>query len=319
MATTKSDTLNYRGVLYTLGLNATPFLNMIGGLNGGRREASATFSTSVTGTTSASAQTVQSEDTAGSAGTPTTYTKTQSTNTTQIMKRDAEVTFKKAGNGAFMGGVNNGENPSQPDSLRWQRDMAIKQLAKDVDYSFLQGTYVAPASTATAGKTRGIIEAITTNTTSASSANLSKALVDGLLDDMSLAGAPMDNLVIVVNGAQKVKISNIYGFAPTDRNVGGVNIKQLETDFGNIGVVLEQNMPTTTLLIAEMSVVVPVFNPISFDSEQGVVGATSEGGADVIWVPTGITSAKFGGFYYTQIGLDYGPEEWHGTLTSLAV
>ena len=36
--------------------------------------------------------------------------------------------------------------------------------------------------------------------------------------------------------------------------MGGTNIKQLETDFGNIGIVLDRFMPQTAVLAAELSV-----------------------------------------------------------------
>ena len=118
MALTKSDILNYRGNLYIVGQNQTPFLSMIGGLNGGKRVPSPEFSTSVEGATNSASQNTQSEDIASAAGTPTTYTKTPKNNTVQIMKYDAAVTFRKSSssNGWF-GGLNNAEAGSSPDSL----------------------------------------------------------------------------------------------------------------------------------------------------------------------------------------------------------
>jgi hypothetical protein len=317
MALTKSDTLNYRGTLYAVGQNQTPFLNMIGGLNGGRREPSPEFSLTVESSTTSAAQTVQTEDASVAAGTPTTFTKSQTSNTTQIMKRDAAVSFKKAAARVWASGLNNGESVSTPDSLTFQRNMALLQLAKDVDYSFIQGTYAQATNTATAAQTRGIMAGISTNATAAAGAVLTKALVDTMLKGMYNSGALFQNVVIFVPATQKVVLSNIYGYAPTDRNVGGVNIQQIETDFGLIGVSLEPNMASDDIAAVEMSVCTPVFNPVVFDEGNGAM-VDLVSGQDLIWVRTAVTSAQYGGFYYTQIGLDYGVETYHGKITGLA-
>jgi hypothetical protein len=132
-------------------------------------------------------------------------------------------------------------------------------------------------------------------------------------------GAPFQNPVIMVNAYQKQILSDIYGYAPMDRNIGGLDIKQIETDFGMMGVLFDPFMTTSVLQIAELSVCSPVFVPFGFAPDGGVqaVNSTYEG-LDVAWVPTGVTAAARGGFWYSQLGLDYGPEEYHGKITSLA-
>jgi len=83
-----------------------------------------------------------------------------------------------------------------------------------------------------------------------------------------------------------------------------VNISQIETDFAMLGVVWAPQMPTDTLLIAEMSVCSPVFCPVPgkgllFYEELSRSGAAEKG------------------HIYGQMGLDYGPEEYHGKITSI--
>ena len=75
-------------------------------------------------------------------------------------------------------------------------------------------------------------------------------------------------------------------------------------------------VPAATMLIADMSICRPVFVPVSFDGEDFVVDMSA--GSDVLWVPTAITAAQKGGFFYAQAGIDYGAEEYHGTITDLA-
>ena len=129
-------------------------------------------------------------------------------------------------------------------------------------------------------------------------------MVEELLREMATNGATFGNMVAFCGAFQKQAISKLYGYAPESRNVGGLNINQIETDFCQLGVVWDPFMPAGTILIADMSVVSPVFCPYE--------------GQIISDVPVAQTTAKKGGFLYAQVGLDYGPEEYHGTLTGLA-
>jgi hypothetical protein len=318
MAYTDADTANYRGELYLIGNYQTPFLSSIGGLNTGERSASFEFPLAQPYSLDSASQNVQSEDTAAAAGTPITYTRAQDVNTCQIMKYDAAVTFKKQSTYGLMSGINtNAINPVN-DELTFQKQAALRQMAIDVEYSFLNGSYTVTSTSATNTATRGIVTASAagTNTVAASGAALSKSLIDELLREMAGNGAQFINPVIFVNALNKQRITDAYGYAPEDRNIGGLNIRQIETDFAMMGVVYAPQMDNDDLLIADLAVCSPVFVPVMFDGEDFNVDMVS--GSDVLWVPTAVTAAKKGGFYYTQIGLDYGPEEYHGTITGLA-
>jgi len=304
MATTDTDNNNYLGELFLIGANQTPFLNMIGGLGGGQTSTSFNFPVAQPYALSGASQDTQSEDTAAVAGTPTTIDRGQDYNVVQIMKNDAEVTFaKQSAYGQLAGLSQTGVQPVT-NELGFQKAGQLRQIAINIEYSCLQGTYVGTGTSATNTTTRGIIEAATTNTVNASSATLSKDLVDEILREMADNGAVFQNMVMFCGAFQKQKVSDVYGFAPTDRNVGGLNIQQIETDFAKIGIVWAPQMPAATLLIADMSVCAPVFCPYE--------------GQTIFWTDAGMVAAKKGGFYYTQFGLDYGPEEYHGTITSLA-
>lgn len=308
MATAYRTDVNYLGMLYLVGANQTPFLNMIGGLTGGAKT-SASFNFPIAQTWAARAgdqsTAVKSEATSISDTTAITYTRTQDYNTCQIMKYPYEVSFAKQSTFGEISGlaIANGEQPVR-DELAFQRAAALKQMAIDLEYSFLQGSYVANSISSTVAKTRGIIEACATNTVAGGSAALTKAMIDALLLAMSANGAEFENMVLFCNGFQKQAISNLFGYAPEDRNVGGVNVKQLETDFCQLGIVWAPQMPTSKILIADMAKVSPVFCPYD--------------GQIIADVETAVTTAKKGGFLYTQVGLDYGPEEMHGTITGLA-
>lgn len=62
--------------------------------------------------------------------------------------------------------IGQGPNPVQDEGV-WQINQMWKQIKRDMEFSLIQGTYNLPSSASDAGQTRGIIEAITTNTRNA--------------------------------------------------------------------------------------------------------------------------------------------------------
>lgn len=304
---------NYTGELYMIGANQTPFLNMIGGLQGGtvRTVGDFQFPLAQPWALEAASQPEISETDSLTAPDPWTYVRSQDVNTCQIWQRQVSVSYaKQSVTGQVTADSTTGLvdiTDTQP--VQNERDFQImahmRQLAFNIDYTFLNGTYQQATDAGTAAMTRGIITACSTNTVSASSNTLSKALIDELLRTMAGNGAEFINPVIFVNAFQKQKISDIYGYAPEDRNIGGYNIKQIETDFAILGIVWAPNVPAATLLIADLAVCNPVFLPVP---EKGVL----------FYEELSKTGASEKGQIYGQIGLDYGPEEYHGSITSLA-
>jgi len=308
MAYTSRADLNYLGQLYQIGANRTPFLNMIGGLTGGG-QTTPSFNFPITSPWAlrAADQTtaVKSEDTSISDVTPLTVTRSQEYNTIQIMKYPYGVSFARESTHGEITGLNiaGGNNPV-PDELVFQRTAALRQLAADIEFSFLQGTYVANNVPATVAKTRGIIAACVTNTVAGGNGALTVNMIKELLREMAASGAPFVNPVLFCNAYQKQALTALYGYAPEDRLVGGVDIQQIYTDFARLGVAYDPYMPIGTILIADMSVISPVFCPVD--------------GQVILDQPVATTTALTGGFLYTQVGLNYGPKEYHGTLTGLA-
>jgi hypothetical protein len=303
MAYTDREDLNLLGVLYRIGQYSTPFLSSIGGMGNGKISKSFNFPLSQYYSLSAASQAVVSEATAAAATTATTITRSQVYNVCQIMKRQVGVSFaKQSTTGEFSGVQVIGEQPVQ-DELAFQKEAQLAQLAIDIEYSFLQGTYVASNDASTAQSTRGIIEAIVTNSVAAGTTDLSKTHIDNLLRTMVGNGAPLNQPVLFCNGFQKQMISDIYALAPMDRNYGGVNIKTIETDFAVVGVVYAPQMPTNTVLIADLAYCSPVYCP--YDGQL------------ITFQEVAVTAAQKGGFFYTQVGLDYANEKFHGIISGL--
>jgi hypothetical protein len=318
MAQTDSDTVNYRGVLYLYGKSKAPFLNAIGART--KRTSGWTFPVAAPWTLSAGAQTTQSEDTAASAGNPTTIAVGQDVNVLQIMKEDISVTFRKQAQWGEMSGANTTDQPAVLDALGFQKKGALMQIAKNMEFSLLQGAYVAVGTSATNTTTRGLKNAITTNTVAGGGDKLSKGMIEEVVREMIASGAPFDSVVLTANAFNMQKISDIYGYAPQDRTVGGVAIDSfLVPGAGVIRVLFSPEMPTDEVYLVEMGVCAPVFNPVIFGTDGNIDPVSNMvNGVDVLFQPVAITAAGRGGFFYTHFGFDHGPEEYHGSITGLA-
>jgi hypothetical protein len=304
MAYTDREDLNYIGQLFLIGANQTPFLNMIGGLNTGKVSKSFLFPVAQPYSLASASQPAITEADSVSSNTATTIVRGQDSNTVQIFQETVEVSHaKQSATGEIAGLSITGEQVVQ-DEFEFQKQAQLRQIAIDLEFSMLQGTYQAGSTAATAAKMRGLKNAITTNTVAGGSAALSKAMIDEVLREMAASGALFDNVVLFANAFQKQEITDIYAYAPTDRNVGGVNIKQIETDFGVIGVAFDPQMPTDEIYFVEMTVCSPVFVPYK--------------GAMMTFEDLAQVAASVKGQWYAQIGLDYGPEEYHGSITGLA-
>jgi hypothetical protein len=301
---------NYTGQLYLIGANQTPFLNMIGGLQGNqiRTVSSFDFAMAQPYALEAASQPAITEAASVNAPTPWTYVRGQDVNTCQIFQRQVSISYAKQSTPGQVSVSGAGLVPldGQPvqNELDFQIAAHLRQTAIDVEHSFLNGVYQKATSAAVAAKMGGIIPGCATNTIAAANAVLSKTLIDALLRAMAGNGALFQNPVMFVNALQKQRVSGIYGYAPQDRNVGGFNIKQIETDFAMVGVVYDPRVPAGSLLVADLAVVAPVFLPVP---GKGVL----------FYEELSKTGASEKGQIYGQIGLDFGPEEYHGTITGL--
>jgi hypothetical protein len=296
---------NYVGELFNVSPTDTPLLSAIGGMTGGKSVTSKQFTWQTTDLAGAT-QTAAVE---GADPTMKGRTRSEVINVAQIMQYGVEVSYtKQAAVGNLSGESIIGNQPVQ-DELAFQLDMAMKTAARDIEHSFIQGTYVADTNITTARKTRGMLEAVTTNEVAGAAAALDQAKVEDALKQMADSGAPFEMPVIFANAFQKQKLSAIYSsalaLAPRDRNIGGVNITTIETDFGQVGIVFERHIPTDDVLIADLAFLKPVFLDIP-------------GKGHFFVEPLAQTGAAYKYQVYGEIGLEYGPEQFHAKITNLA-
>lgn len=301
---------NYAGELFTADPINTPILTAIGGLTGGVQTENFEFPTDSQYSLPEAGQPAITETASLKAPTANNIVRSQGTNVTQIFQEKVAVSYVKESNRSRMSGLNTAgqENNVQTTEMDFQVARTLEKIARDIEYTIINGVYQKATSADVANKTRGMLALCDSDAggteVPASNAALTKKLMQQLFKAMYDAGATFSNMVLWVNSTQKQIITDLYAYAPEDRNIAGANIKQIETDFGNIGIALDRFMPQNAVLAMEMSVVAPVFQPVPekgnfFYEELATVGASHEG-------------QIFG-----QFGLDHGPAFMHGAITGL--
>jgi hypothetical protein len=298
---------NYTGELFTSDVINTPLLSAIGGLTGGMMTENFEFATDSQYNHESASQPAITETASLTAPTAISYVRDQSKNVTQIFHEKVSISYVRQSNQGRLSGINTAGSANNVISEKdWQIARALEKIARDVEYTFINGVYQISVNSGVANKTRGLIALCTVNTVDCGAAVLSKLLVDTLLLEMHTNGAVFKNIAIFCSGIQKQRLSDIYGYAPMDRNIGGMNIKQIETEFGNLAVMpAHRFMPTATMLFAEMSALAPVFQPVP-------------GKGNLFYEELAKTGASEEGQIFGQIGLDHSAAFLHGTLTNLA-
>lgn len=301
---------NFVGELFQLTPTETPFLSMIGGLTGGIGSNSEEFSWQSDDLPSAG-QNVALE---GADPSYTNRARTSYSNVCQIVQKGTEVTYtKQAAVGSLgtpasrsaAGASILGNQPVQ-DELSHQLMLKTMEAGRDVEFSFIQGSYQRPTNNSTERQTRGIVEAITSNAVDATASPTdTKGNFLTLVKDMADNGAKFLKPVVFVNSFQKMEMTAAFTYAPESRNVGGVNLQMLETDFAEFGVVYNRHVPADTLLIIDVAWCAPRFLEIP---NKGHFFAE----------PLAQTGAAWKWQLYGEIGLQYGVELYHGKVENLA-
>lgn len=303
---------NYAGELFTADPTQTPLLSMIGGLTGGKQTDNFEFPTAVLFDYPEAEQPSISESASATAPAASAIARNQESNVVQIHQEVIDLTYAKLSNGGRMSGINTaGQTANPADEKAWQIQQKLIKIARDVEYSFINGTFQKATSATVANKTRGMLElAATASTVDASSSALTVDMIKALMLQMADNGAYFNNMILFAGAKQKQAITSLYekqlGYNQgAARNVGGMNVTEIETDFCKLGIVWDRFMPDDSILIADVAHIAPVFQAVPgkgvlFEEELAKVGAS-----DRIQI-------------YGQIGLAHGPAFLHGSITGLA-
>lgn len=384
---------NVVGELYAISPEDTPFLSAIGGLTGGEETLDTRFSAGQTYDLRDAAQTVRVEGAA--APTAEERVRAGSYNVVEIHQEAVEVSYTRQAIRGRMTPISNlnipGANPVA-DEMAFQLDARLKEIARDVEYSFIRGTFQDPANNSTERKTRGLLEAIVTNVQDAAGAAVTlqtSAAADDIIDatghgfsigdEVRFAtltggtglltgtsywvvaasfgaatfrvaatpgGTPIDfstditagtvrkaavvstdfidvmmqtawsqggfqeaaTATLMVNAGVKRGLTKAYitdaRFKQDDRNVGGVNLQTIETDFGRINIMLNRWVPEDTAIVVSLGECSPVHLNIPDKGFMFVEDLAK-------------TGASLKKQIYGEVGLRYGNERHHAKITGL--
>ena len=387
---------NYVGDLFAVTPTDTPFLSAIGGLTGGEEARGVIDQWQGYDLRDADKNRQRLEG----ANAPTAESRVRFNvrNVLEIHQEAVETSYTKMGaNGQFNstgsahpGAVGlAGPNPVMSEHS-WQIEQQLKQVARDVEKSFLNGLFQEPADNNTERKTRGLLQAITTNvsdqgtivgdgastfavngtitetshglsvgdpvvartitgdaigvvddeqiyyvltapdantftigataggttitfsgTTGAITfyepADTTKAMIMDLLQDVYDNGGIMESetATLMVGPGQKRAVTKLFitdgNYREASRNVGGVNVQTIETDFGMLNVMLNRHLPTGALVVVSLEECAPRFLPIPDKGHFFVEPLAKVGAAERAQL-------------YGEIGLKYGNERTHGKL-----
>lgn len=299
--------LNYSGQLFDKTNTDTPLVSMLPRRNTNSVE----FVINSTYATDAPSIPSISETASLTAPESTYVTRNQETNVVQIFHYSTAVSYMKQANTGTMAGVNiAGQQNNVPNEFDFQMATTTKKARTDIEYTIINGTYNKASNDGEVNKTRGLVEAIKTNTLAAASSELTYDKLNELLRTMFKNNADMSNLIILCDAVTKAQITNNWAklpgyYLPQSRNVGGLAIDQLVTDLGTVGVMVHRNIPAATALVVNMDVL-------------GLVEMPIPGKGNFFWESLSKTGAGEKGQLFGTIGLDYGPEWYHGKITGLA-
>lgn len=299
---------NFVGELFEITPTDTPFMSAIGGLSSGKETTSTEFQWQTYDLRDAGQNTaVEGAD----APDGSERVRSSVSNIVQIHQETIDVSYtKQAATGNYSGLNIAGENPVK-DELSFQTAIMLKQIARDVEYSFIRGTYQKPSDNTKPRKTRGILEAITTNViTNAEAAPLTETMVLDLMQKVWDNGGikESETATLICNSGIKRALSKIFitdrNYSEQTRSVGGVNLMTIETDFGTVNIMLNRHMPKDQLAVVSLEMCKPVFLNVPGKGHMFVEPLAKTGASDKYQI-------------YGEVGLEYGNEMAHGKITGL--
>lgn len=314
---------NYVGELFGASPEDTPLLSTIGGLTGGESVGATLFEWQGYDLRDAADDRQRLEG--ADAGAGDARVRFNASNVLEIHQEAVAISYTKQGatkqRGLTGAAVQLGSTTIPTDELAWQLEQQFKQVARDVEKTFITGTFANPTTNATARKTRGLLAAITTNTV------VGPASPDEIATDPNGWGGVTDDTIgdlmqkawengglqegqtrtLIVNAAGKRRLSKIFirdaNYQESTRNVGGVNLQTIETDFGRCNIMLNRYMPGNKLVAVSLEDLKPAFLEIPGKGHFFAEPLAKTGASDKVQI-------------YGEIGLNYGNERKHAVLTT---
>lgn len=304
---------NFVGDLFNVSPEDTPLLSAIGGLTGGREAFDKSFEWEFYDLRNADANRQRVEG--ANAPTAEERVRANAENVLEIHQEAVSISYTKLSiqNRGGFGTTARGTSPVA-DEMAWQMDQQLKQVARDIELTFITGTYAKPADNSTPRKTRGLLEAITTNVIDAGGVAPGSDVTESMVNDLFQAaydGGGMqegETRTLVVGSAMKRQLTKVFIRdanvpPPPSRTVGGVSLETIMTDFGLANIMLDRYMPAGTIVAASLEELAPRFLSVP-------------GKGHFFWEPLAKTGAAENSQLYGEIGLDYGNQRKHAKIVN---
>lgn len=306
---TSFGVLNYSGMLFNKGNTRCPLSSIIGG-----RAKTTNHVEFVTGqeyTTGGGTQPSISETASLTAPEASVITRTQKTNVTQIFMEAVGISYAKQSNMGTLSGLNVANQQANPiNELDFQVAAKMQKVNRDIEFTFIQGTYNKATQDSEVNKTRGLAEAVTTNTKAMSSKPLGLWDIADMVKKIYGANAPTDGLCLWCDATTLFQVNadavqNGLTVVPAAREINGIALSSVVTPIGVVYLYLGECLPAGTALLLNLNVIAPVYQPVP-------------GKGNFFLEPLAKTGAGEKYQLFGQIGLDHGPEWYHGKFTGIA-
>lgn len=307
---TSFGVLNYSGMLFNKGNVRTPLSSIIG--SRAKTTSHVEFVTGQEYTSGGDGSQPEISETASlTAPDATVVTREQKTNVTQIFMESVGISYAKQSNMGTLSGINIENQQANPvNELDFQVAAKIQKVNRDIEYTFINGVFNKATSDATANKTRGLIPAITTNVTAMGNKPLGLWDIADMVKKIYGANAPTEGLCLWCDAITMFQINadavqNGLTVVPAARDVNGIALSSVITPIGVVYLYLGECLPAGTALLLNLDVIAPVYQPVP-------------GKGNFFLEPLAKVGAGEKYQLFGQIGLDHGPEWYHGKFTGIS-
>ena len=262
-------------------------------------------------TTAGGEQPAISETASLTAPEATVVTRAQKTNVTQIFHESVGVSYAKQSNMGTLSGINIASQQANPmNELDFQVAAKMQKVNRDIEFTFVQGTYNKATTDATINKTRGLTEAIESNVIAMASKPLGLWNIADGVKKVYEANAPQDGLVLWCDATTMFQINadavqNGLTVIPAAREINGIKLSSVVTPLGVVYLYLGEFLPKGTALLLNLDVISPVYQPVPGKGNFFLEQLAKTGAGEQYQL-------------FGQIGLDHGPEWYHAKFTGIA-
>ena len=307
---TSFGVLNYSGMLFNKGNVRTPLSSIIG--SKAKTTNHVEFVTGQEYTAGGDGSQPGISETASlTAPDASVVTREQKTNVTQIFMESVGISYAKQSNMGTLSGINIANQQANPmNELDFQVAAKIQKVNRDIEYTFINGEFHKATKDSEANKTRGLVPAITSNVTAMGNKPLGLWDIADMMKKIYGANAPTDGLCLWCDAVTLFQINadavqNGLTVVPAAREINGIALSSVITPLGVVYLHLGECLPAGTALLLNLDVIAPVYQPVPGKGNFFLEQLAKTGAGEKYQL-------------FGQIGLDHGPEWYHGKFTGIS-